>query len=148
MLPAIDFTRRHRIRHNLRAEDNPERKYVPQVLHCPSCGAKVLALEPRAGQTIVCSRCGHPLHAPGGFGEVIDVHAEPVNEPSSPPYTEPGPPEWRPSPPRPEEPSFTGGGYIYERRYHDNSGCCCGMGCALMLLFLMVFLRGCASIFL
>ncbi len=120
---------------------------MPQVLRCPSCGATLLAAEPISGQTVVCSRCGQPLHAPGGFGEVIDVHAEPINDATARPYTDPGPPEWRPVPARPEEPSFTGGGYVYERRFRDDSGCCCGMGCALMLLFFMIFLRGCAGLF-
>jgi len=120
---------------------------VTRLLQCPNCGASLLAAEPIPGQIIVCSQCRQPIEALGGSGDIIDVHAEPLNEEPTSQYTEPEPSEWRPAPVPPEDTPFTQAAYHYQRRYRDDSGCCCGLGCALIFLFLMIFLRGCAALF-
>lgn len=103
------------------------------------------------GHVTQCRRCGVPFHAEDDPGEVIEGHAEPIGPGAS--YQEPPEEEeyiWAPpvrapydEDPDPVRPSQS---YRVERRYSDDSGCCCAVGCGLLLFLALVFLRGCAAI--
>ncbi len=103
------------------------------------------------GHVLHCSQCGEPFHTEEEQGEVIEGHAEPIG-PAEPGGEVPEEALWSPAVRNTrydEAPGQAPAGfyqYRFERRFNDNSGCCCGMGCALMLFFMLVFLRGCAAI--
>lgn len=129
---------------------------VSRLLLCPHCGGRLRVEDSFAGQVVVCAQCGGQFHAAPDRGEVIDAHAEPINSGDS--YSQREEEVRDAGPPAPvevihERERFSPGetGYYrvrVDRGYTDNSGCCCAMGCGLLVLLAMIFLRGCVSLFL
>ncbi len=120
-------------------------------LTCPACGAALFSASSARGASVQCEVCGalfiaeeDAAPAASFAGDVIDVHAEPVdasNE-SSPQHA--APPrriprrdgvfvEWR------------WGKTILTPRRQSTPGCS-GCGCLLLLLLLLLFLSSCTAL--
>jgi len=132
---------------------------VIEIMRCPNCGVRLEINGAEGGRIITCVHCGVSFASPSfpGLGPVIDVHAEPVVRDS--PETESPEPEFEnagasflPDAPHsvsrdwdpPEDRFYT---FRAERLDTGGPGCCCGFGCLLALLIMMLALRGCISLF-
>lgn len=129
------------------------------IFACPLCGAVTAVEAVSPSQTVRCPRCGGLFQArmrPDG-DDVIDVHAEVIGEDRKPQDDA-----------TPDDSGSRGGVYVWEddrqmqgdfppgrvrgyvryseRYYRDESGCCLGIGCALVFLICFLLLRGCLSI--
>ena len=114
------------------------------TIHCPQCHTQLEIVSVQPGAIVRCPSCGASFALQPGdtADDVIDVHAEPVGQAP----TVPAPPE------REQVPPFGGeappGWYTFqfERRYGGGPPCC-GIGCLLMAIFVLLALRGCLTLF-
>ena len=129
------------------------------IFACPLCGAVAPIVGVSPSQTVRCPQCGVLFQARvrADGDDVIDVHAEVIGEDRKPP--EDAPPDdsglrgvvhvWEEDAHMHDDlPPRRGWGHIRytERYYRDDSGCCLGIGCALVFLLCFLLLRGCLSI--
>lgn len=113
---------------------------------CPLCGAPIDRGAEVHGQRTVCARCGATVAPRAVSGDIIDVRAEVVGSSESP--------EESPLPihdiddyaRQEEEPRLRGSFVHVQRTYQGEPGCCCGAGCLIMMLILLVLFRGCAML--
>lgn len=134
----------------LPAGRNPTRKPYDLIeVQCPRCKAVLEAPDAAAGHVVACPNCDADLKVPvPAEAQVIDVHAEPLDDSG---------PEAEPEPDYEDDPFFNPahqpppGGQMWGRtirvgRTGDGSGCCL-VGCLLMFLFLFLAVRGFFSLF-
>lgn len=110
---------------------------------CPYCGASLEL----TGAPQRCPGCGRAL--PGPDDGVIDIRAaEPERAPEAevvaaePVFDDEG---YGPS--EAYRPQARVRVFRYEGNYADHSGCCCGLGCFLFIVFFALALQGLASLF-
>ena len=103
-----------------------------------------------AGAPQRCAECGRALPEPDPAHAVIDVRAdEPESEeadvevvPAEPVFDDEGRGPSQEYGPRAQVRVFR-----YQGNYSDHSGCCCGLGCLLLVLLFALALQGLASLF-
>lgn len=117
---------------------------------CPHCGALLRIDGPAAGRVIHCAQCGQPFEPRpgGGASDVIDVQAEVLDGADAPePREDPvfRAPEYVREGRGGPWPRLFPGREIFtrevERREVVVPGCCCGMGCGLLLAAAVVVLK-------
>lgn len=117
------------------------------TIECLECGALIAVDATQVDESVLCPVCGNMvlIHRRAAAGDVIDVRAEVLGETQSPP--EATPPAYSTQGPEGARP---GGGGTYVRRtrrhYQDDSGCCLGIGCALVFLLCFLLMRGCLAV--
>jgi len=122
-----------------------QRVYVLIEVHCPRCDTLLEVPEAAAGRIIACPHCDADVSVPvPASAQIIDVHAEGLNDPES--ETGRGP--------SPYANGESGSGFggpelvrgIFVQRTSNNSGCCM-LGCLGVLLFVFLAIRGFFSLF-
>jgi len=116
-------------------------------VRCPQCNTVLEAPDDLAGKAVVCPSCGSPVQVPvPASAEVIDVRAVVLNDPG--PEKEPNyedDPFFNPEYQHPPTGS-PWGRTIRIDRGGDGSGCCL-LGCAGIVVFIFLALKGLFSLF-
>jgi hypothetical protein len=117
---------------------------------CPRCGAAFMVPPALRGRAMACPECGNRFHADTpAAGEVIDVEAEVIG--AEPEVAEEPPPErgvvvesaaGRDETGRPFSRTI-----MWEVPGWFSGEGCCGCGCLMMILFVLLALRGCLTLF-
>ena len=114
-------------------------------VRCPRCDTALEAPDAAAGRIVACPACDADITVPvPASAQVIDVHAEGLNDPEPEPNYEDDPffnPEFQ----RPYTEQMWGR-TIQFGRSGNGSGCCL-IGCLAIFIFIFLAIRGFFSLF-